>query len=90
MRINTFERVLDSKTFATDMLYFPVIVLVYGFHNQFDQQWRLAPQFSHINLHCVIRAVYRFSIVDKIGHFHEDSFRLIGIFHIKYSNYRLL
>ena len=65
------------------MLYLPLVVFVNGLHNQFDEQRRFTAQFFQIDLHGVVWTVYRFPVMNKIGHLYTQLNRLVGIFYIK-------
>ena len=83
MRINTLYQELHPETLASQMLYFPVIVLVDGLHNQLYQKRAFVLQFTKINIHPGVAEIRCVLILQEIFHFDVQHFRFMCVFGIE-------
>ncbi len=65
------------------MLYFPVIVLVDGLHNQLHQERAFVTQFTEIDIHPGMAEVRRVLILQEVLHFDVQHFRFVCVFRIR-------
>ena len=65
------------------MLYFPVIVLVDGLHNQLYQKRAFVTQFTEIDVHPGVAEIRCVLIFQEIFHFDIQHFRLMCVLCIK-------
>lgn len=83
MRINPFYQELHPETLASQMLYFPVIVLVDGLHNQLYQKRAFAAQFTEIDVHPGMAEICCVLILQEVFHFDVQHFRFMCVLCIK-------
>ena len=83
MRINPLYQELHPETLASQMLYFPVIVLVDGLHNQLYQKRAFVTQFTEIDVHPCMAEIRCVLILQEIFHFDVQHFRFVYVFCIK-------
>ena len=65
------------------MLYFPVIVLVDGLHNQPYQKRAFVTQFTEIDVHPGMTEIRCVLIFQEIFHFNVEHFRFMCVLRIK-------
>ena len=83
MRINPLYQELHPETLASQMFYFPVIVLVDGLHNQLYQKRAFVTQFTEIDVHPGMAEICRVLILQEIFHFDVQHFRFVCVFRIE-------
>ena len=83
MRINALYQELHPETLASQMLYFPVIVLVDGLHNQLYQKRAFVTQFTEIDIHPGMAEIRCVLILQEIFHFDVQHFRFVCVFSIE-------
>ena len=83
MRINAFYQELHPEPLASQMLYFPVIVLVDGLHNQLYQKRAFVTQFTEIDVHPGMAEIRCVLILQEIFHFDVQHFRFMCVFCIE-------
>ena len=65
------------------MLYFPVIVLVDGLHNQLYQKRAFVTQFTEIDVHPGMAEIRCVLILQEVFHFDVQHFRFVCVFCVK-------
>ena len=83
MRINPLYQELHPETLASQMLYFPVIVLVDGLHNQLYQKRAFVTQFTEIDVHPGMAEIRCVLILQEVFHFDVQHFRFVCVLRIK-------
>ena len=83
MRINALYQELHSEPFASQMLYFPVIVFVDGLHNQLYQKRAFVTQFTEIDVHPGMAEIRCVLILQEVFHFDVQHFRFMCVLCIK-------